>query len=199
MASCDVLISQEITRNCSDSYLKGLEQIGWAFNRSEIDFDKIEFRSENELSALPLVSGAKAYKIYQAGNKPFNGLQTEIAAGDIAATATNTVQLIVLDDSPELSAKFIDPLMNGGELVFVAESKYKGLKNDNAGGPAFKIYGYYQGLTIDSATQDKYSDDSLGGWVISLIEENVPKSALYLNAGSYGATKALLEAALTAA
>lgn len=197
MANCDTQIAQSIERNCEDPYVKGIERIGYAVNRSDIEFGSLEFRSGNELSTLPLKSGAKGYSIYQAGAQPFNGSNTSLEDSTVAFTATHSLSIVILDDSPEVSRNFIDPLMNGGELVVILEKKYKKLQDaDNPGGSAFKVFGLHQGCKLSEGSVDPYSDDTNGGWSITLTETGAPKSAMFLNAGSYEATKALLESLL---
>ena len=67
-------------------------------------------------------------------------------------------------------------------------------KETNPGDSAFQVYGYYQGLKAAEISNDKYSEDTDGGWSISLTETKVPKSALFLYKTSYETTKAAVDA-----
>jgi hypothetical protein len=54
------------------------------------------------------------------------------------------------------------------------------LKNPNAGtnGDAkYQIYGYAQGLKASEMTNEKWSEETDGGWLVTLQEASHPKSA----------------------
>ena len=118
------------------------------------------------------------------------GAVTFKATGTYRNTFTNTVNMVVLANDPDVCNDIIDGLANG-DFVVVLENKAKGLnKTENPGDSAFQVYGYYQGLKAAEIGNDKYSE---GGWNISLQETKVPKSALFLYKTSYDATKTLVE------
>ena len=71
-------------------------------------------------------------------------------------------------------------------------------KSTNPGDAAFQVYGYYQGLTAATIENDKYSEETEGGWAVSLVEKRVPKSALFLFKTSYETTRTAVNT-LTAA
>lgn len=193
--TCDNLIKQAIERNCADPHVPGLELVGWILNRSQIDFANVTFKSgsTNEISALPLVTGAYAYPVYQSGKKPFNGTKKTLNTSDLGGYVTNRVQFIVLENSPEVSANIVDPILDG-EFVFIAENRAKKLKDStNPGGAAFEVFGFWQGLRLAEGSLDPYSDDANGGWSVALEEEKSPKSGMFLNAGTYAATKTLID------
>ena len=104
-----------------------------------------------------------------------------------------------LNNSPEVSANIIDPILDG-EFFFIQENRNKDLKSkSNPGGSAFEIKGFYNGLTLAEGSLDPYSDDANGGWSIALEEEKSPTSGLFLNAGTYAATKALIDTLINGA
>lgn len=187
MASCDSIISMGLARNCANPLVRGFERKGWIINRSDIDFSAIEYASSgnNVITTLPLKSGAKAYTIEQYGQTPYTGSSVAITPGTYGASVTNTINVVVMDASPEVHDKFIDPAMDG-EFVVVLEQKFKGT---NA---AFRVFGFYQGLTMAESTNEFYSDDTMGGFPLSLVETNVPKSALFLWNGDYEDTLSVL-------
>ena len=41
------------------------------------------------------------------------------------------------------------------------------------------MFGYAQALKASAGENDKYSDDTEGGWLITLEEESVPKAAYF--------------------
>ena len=118
---------------------------------------------------------------------------TSSSTGTYRNTFTNTVNMVVLANDPDVCNDIIDGLANG-DFVVVLENKAKGLnKTENPGDSAFQVYGYYQGLKAAEIGNDKYSEETEGGWNISLQETKVPKSALFLYKTSYDATKTLVE------
>ena len=102
--------------------------------------------------------------------------------------------MVVLANDPDVCADVIDGLANG-EFVVILENKAKSLdKEENPGDSAYQIYGYYQGLKAAEFSNDKYSEETEGGWSISLQETKVPKSALFFYKTSYETTKAAVDA-----
>ena len=200
MGKCEYLIAQAITENCDDPLVKGLEKRGIIINRDDVDFGAVEFAADksNVVSALPLLSGKKAFEIYQPGNTPFTGSNSALATGTSRNTFTHQIVMYIPDSGPDVAESIIDPLANGSFLV-ILENKFKKMQGTPAGAAAFEIYGFYQGLVANAATLDKYSDDTNGGWSFTLQEAGSPKSALYLFAETYAATKTVIETLLKGA
>lgn len=191
MGYCDGLIEQGIEPGCDNPIVGGIEANGIIINRKDIDFGKVTFEPDsagppaikgrkNVIQTMPLKSGAKAYPVHVPTNQPFSGTTTTLEAGTNRNTFTNNVGFIILDNSPDVCSKIIDGLATG-EFVVIYENKFKNLnKTTNAGDSAFQIVGYYQGLKASTLENDKYSEDTEGGWNIVLTETKVPKSALFL-------------------
>lgn len=199
--TCDALIKRAIEKNCAEPIVQGAEQLGIIINRSDIDFANVTFveGSPNQIKALPLKTGKKAYPVFQYGKTPFNGLKTTLGVGNLGGYADNEVPFIVPDNGPEVCADIIDPLLDG-EFVMIVENKHKNLKSEtNAGASAFQIYGFWNGLTLKEGTREQYNDDTLSGWSATLEELKCPKSGMFLNAGSYAATKTLVDTLLVVA
>ena len=173
---CDKLISQDIAENCDSPIVKGLESDGIIINRADIDFSKTVFDTthKNIVKTLILKASKQGYKVVQTGNKPFDGAKITMAAGKYRNTFTNEIPIAVLDDGPEVAENIIDGLANG-TFVLVLKNKHKGA----AGNAEYQIYGYYQGLNASAIENDKYSEDTEGGWLVTLQETAAPKSALY--------------------
>lgn len=192
--SCDFLIQSDIKYNCTDPVVKGLRNKGYLYNYDDIDWDKVTKDTTNSciLTNLPLVSGAKGYEIQIPGKTPFTGTTTSMTAGTYRNVFSKTVAVVILDASPEISAKVIDPLANG-KFVVVLENQYQGTNKDNT----FQIFGVEQGLSASAIESDKYSDDTQGGTSVTLIEENAPTFAHYLFTESVSATREMLEASLS--
>lgn len=195
MAVCDEVLKKDIIPSCDDPVVPGFEQEGVIMNRDDIDFATTAFSAtkKNVIETLALKTGKKAYKVVVPGNSPFTGSQVALAAGTYRNTFTNTIAIVVLDNGPDVCADIIDGLANGSYVV-VLENKFKGLQKETTPGDcAFQVYGYYQGLKATAITNDKYSEDTEGGWAATLEEQKAPKSALFLYKTSYDTTKTAIE------
>lgn len=192
MAVCDEILKKDISPSCDDPVVPGYEQEGVIINRDDIDLGTTAFASgkTNIIETLALKSGKKGYKVVVPGNSPFTGSQTALATGTYRNTFTNTIALVVLDNGPDVCSDIIDGLANGTYVV-VLENKFKGLQKDTTPGDcAFQVYGYYQGLRATAITNDKYSEETEGGWAVTLEEQKSPKSGLFLFKTDYETTKA---------
>lgn len=201
MPTCDNLIKREIAKKCDDPIVQGVERLGIIINRADVDFANVTFVSgkTNEISAFPLKTGKKGYPVYQYGKTPFNGLKTTLGVGNLGGYADNEIPFVIPDNSPAVCADIVDPLLDG-EFIMIVENKHKNLKDsDNAGASAFQIFGFWNGLTLKEGTREAYNDDTMSGWSATLEELKCPKSALFLNAGTYAASKALFDSLLVVA
>ena len=195
MAVCDYMIKQGISPSCDDPIVQGVEQRGIIMNRDDIDFSATIFNStrKNVIETIALKSTKKAYEVVVLGSTPFTGTNTALAAGTYRNTFINTVSLVILDNGPDVCENVIDGLANG-EFVVILENKFKGLqKEENPGDPAFQVYGWYQGLRASEMTNEKYSEDTDGGWAVSLQETRAPKSGVFLFKTDYETTAAAVE------
>lgn len=199
MSLCDRSVVADIKMNCNDPLHKGVESIGYLIRRADIDFGSVEFNANNDniIESLPLLVGKKAVRIYQQNNA-FTGTNSTVEVGTYVNGTTHNVVFVVPDQGPDVAHNIIDPLISGEEFVVILENKYKGLQKELPGSAAFQVYGFHQGAIVSAGDADKYSDDTLSGWSITLTESRAPKSEMYLYATSYAATKAMLEAMVTA-
>ena len=191
MGVCDDILKKDISPSFDDPVVQGLEQEGVIMNRADVDFAATLFNStrKNVIETLAMKTGKKAYKVIVPGKTPFTGTTTALATGTYRNSFTNTLALVILANDPDVCADIIDGLANGSYVV-VLENKYKGLqKEENPGDAAFQIFGYYQGLTATTIENNKYSEDTEGGWAVTLEEQKAPRSALFLYKTSYEATK----------
>ena len=195
MAVCDNFIKQGISPSCDDPLVQGVEQRGVIINRDDIDFSAAVFNTtrKNVIETIALKSEKKAYEVVVMVSTPFTGTNTALATGTYRNTFTNTVSIVILDNGPDVCENVIDGLANG-EFVVILENKFKGLqKEENPGDPAFQVYGWYQGLRASEMTNDKYSEDTDGGWAVSLQETRAPKSGVFLFKTDYETTAAAVE------
>lgn len=191
MGVCDDILKKDISPSCDDPVIQGLEQEGVIMNRADVDFAATVFNAtrKNVIETLAMKEKKKAYKVVVPGKTPFTGTTTALATGTYRNSFTNTITLVILANDPDVCADIVDGLANGSYVV-VLENKYKGLqKEENPGDAAFQVFGYYQGLTATTIENNKYSEETEGGWSVTLEEQKVPKSALFLFKTSYEATK----------
>lgn len=174
---CDSLIAMDIAGNCENPIVRGLEADGVIINRSDVDFANCKFdeTAKNILKQLILKSGKKGFAVVQMGNTPFTGAASNMEVGTYRNTWTHEIPIAVLDNGPEVCEKVIDGLANG-TFVLVLRNKHKGAN----GKAEFQVYGYYQGLTCSAGANEKYSEETDGGWLMTLQEQKSPKSALFL-------------------
>lgn len=173
---CQSLISQDIESNCENPLVRGMESDGIIINRQDIDFASTVFDNTNAniIKTLVLKTGKKGYAVQQDGSTPFTGTNIALATGTYRNTFTNQVALVVLNNDPDVAEKVIDGLANG-EFVCILKNKAKG----TGGKGEYQVFGYYQGLRASEITSDKYSEDTDGGWAVTLEETGSPKSAVY--------------------
>lgn len=177
MGLCDSLIKKSITIDCSNPITKGLEANGVIINRQDVDFSAAVFDDtrKNIVKTLALKAGKKGFDVYCPGSTPFTGTKISLEKGTYKSKWTNDVPLVVLDNGPEVCEDIIEGLANG-EYVVILRNKHKGA----TGNGEYQIYGYYQGLRAETIENDKYSEDTDGGWSVALKETGSPKAAMFL-------------------
>lgn len=192
MEKCDFAIAQDLQGSCEKPQVAGLKNTGYIMNYDDIDWDNIS-QTGNIVDTLPLLAGKKAYKAYVPGKTPFTGTKTELATGTYRNKFTKTAPLIILNSGPDVSANIIDQLANG-KFVFIFENKFQGEDGKNT----FEIFGLEQGLTASEGSNDKYSEDTDGGWTVTLVEENAPTSGIFYFKTDPATSRSQLNSMLTA-
>lgn len=173
MSYCDNLLSKAIQPNCENPITRGIEANGYIINRKDLDLST--FSVENGvIKSLKLVTGKKAYAVHVPSNTPFSGTTTTLEAGTHRNSFTHNVGFIILDNGPEVVANVIEPLANG-EFVIIYENKFKG----NAGESAYQVVGLDQGLKASTLENDKWSEDTEGGWNVVMTETKSPRAAVF--------------------
>lgn len=190
---CESIIAADIDFACEDLIVKGLEADGLIINRSDIDFSATTFNSSNPniIESLTLKTGKYAYAVNQMGNTPFTGTQSTLEVGTYRNTWTHDIPIVVLNNGPEVARDIIDGLSNG-TFVVILRNKHKG----QSGEAEYQVYGYTQGLVASEGTNDKYSDDTDGGWIITLQETGARMSAMFFFDTDAATTAAAYEALL---
>ena len=174
---CESLIAKAIDFACDDIIVRGLESDGPIINRSDIDFAATVFDAQNPniIKTLVLKTGKKGYEVNQLGNTPFTGVQSTLEVGTYRNTWTHAIPIVVLSNTPDVAHNIIDGLSNG-TFVVILRNKFKG----STGDAEYQVYGYTQGLVASEGTNDKYSEDTDGGWIITLQETGARMSAMFL-------------------
>ena len=174
---CESLIAKAIDFACDDIIVRGLESDGLIINRSDINFAATVFDDQNPniIKTLVLKTGKKGYEVNQLGNTPFTGVQSTLEVGTYRNTWTHAIPIAVLSNTPEVAHDIIDGLSNG-TFVVILRNKFKG----STGDAEYQVYGYTQGLVASEGTNDKYSEDTDGGWIITLQETGARMSAMFL-------------------
>lgn len=174
---CETLIAQDIAFGCDEMSVRGMEADGVIINREDVDFAScvIDSTNNNIIKQLVLKSGKHGYEVAQLGNTPFTGLVSNLNVGTYRNTWTHDIPLAVLANDPSVCKNIIDALSNGN-FVLVLRNKNKGANGDGE----YQVFGYHQGCRASAGTNDKYSEDTEGGWLITLQEQNAPKSGMFL-------------------
>ena len=183
---CDYAIAQDIAVQCGNPQKTGLKNTGWLLNYDDIDWDNLA-KTGNTVTKIALSKG-RAYLVVVPGKTPFTGTQVALTTGTYLNKFTKTAAIVVLDSGPDVAENVIDQLANG-RFVFIFENKYQGKDNKNT----FEIYGLEQGLVASEMTNEKYSEDTNGGWAVTLVEENAVSSGIFLFNESITATRAALK------
>lgn len=173
---CESLIKSDISFDCDNQSVRGLEPDGKIINRNDIDFSKTVFDDthKNIIKTLVLKSGKKAYDVVQMGSTPFSGVQSTLNVGTYHNTWQHQIPIAVLNNTPEVCDEIIDGLANGS-FVVILRNKAKGTD----GSAEFQVYGYANGLVASAGTNEKYSEDTDGGWLMTLQETAATKSAMF--------------------
>jgi hypothetical protein len=192
---CEFLIKQSIEIDCNDPVIAGIESNGVIINRQDIDFAGVVLNEtrKNVIEILKIKTGKRGYAIYVPGPTPFNNTATTMEKGTNRNTFTNDIGFTILNNDPDVCENIIDALANG-EFVVVYENRFKNInKATTPGDSAFQVAGYYQGLRAETLENNRYSDETEGGWSVLLKETRSPKSGLFLYDTSYSVTKAAVE------
>ncbi len=188
--SCDYRLAADLAANCDVKPVKGIKSHGYIMNYDDIDFGATARSTQNPniVENLILKTGKKAYRMYVPGKSPYTGTKKSLSAGTYRNRFNKDVSIVILDNGPDVSHNIIDQLANG-TFVIVLENKFAGKDGKNT----FEIYGLESGLSATALDDDKYSDDTEGGWLATLQEENAPTSGIYLFNESLTGTRAALE------
>jgi hypothetical protein len=197
MATCDAIISRDITPNCLNPLVRGLEDAAIIINRDDIDFDTCTFdtTNKNQLKTLVLKTGKRGYTAKQLGDS-FSGTGTSMVKGTYKNRFDNTFNLLISDNDPSVKEDIIN--IANGTFVVVVENKHKNLsKATTPGDSTFEIFGFDAGLNAETIESLKYDEETQGGWLISLKETGSGRPPLAFFNTSITTTRTAFNALLT--
>lgn len=201
--ACDFLLQADLVAPCDGLSSAGLKNTGYIVNYDDVDWDNLTRDASNPnivtSFVLKSVNGVAkhAYKVYVPGKTPYTGTNKALSTGTYRNKFTKQVKLVVLSNGAAVSHDIIDQLANG-RFVVILENDFQGATKDNT----FEFYGLELGCAATEMSDDKYSEDTDGGWAVTLEETNAPTSGIfYLKSAGQGesaieATRAALEALL---
>ena len=191
---CEKLISNCIAADCANPMFAGVNAEALIANYSDIASVTYDQTNPSIVTGITMKAGTGSddskcfYSVQQLGNKPFEGSQTEFAEGTYGNRVTHTIQLAVVDNGPAISENVIDKLLNG-KFVVILENDYVHSNGDNK----YQIYGLSKGLKCTGLTREIWGD-SESAWVVTLTEENAPKSGLFFYTSTESATDTAIAA-----
>ncbi len=179
---CSKVITSCIGADCNNPVFAGIEGIGYVFNKSEISSFTYDQTNPNVITEITMATyddngtdvAYTGFQVSQLGKTPFTGTNTAMTEGTIGNVFTETVSFVVPDNSPA-AAMLLDSIANG-KFVFVLNNEYTG--SDGRG--AWQVFGAKKGLVCTEMTREAYSEDTNGGWAVTLTAERTPNSALFL-------------------
>lgn len=179
MKNCELLIYHGIIADCDRRSKKGLGQRLWLIPLEWIDKEntvmdhkvitKLAFSSEAP-------EGKEFYPVEMSGKTPFSGAKKSLVVGTYFNSWTTELPMKILKHDDDVTVGFVDPIIRGGRYVAIVENITRGGENGEA---TFELYGYQSGLQASEAEHDLYSDDTLGGWAVTLKEDESTVSSYY--------------------
>lgn len=196
---CDFKLQAHLAAPCDGMSNSGLKNTAYIMNFDDVDFDNIEYAEGNHnlVTKFSLKSG-QAYQAYVPGSTPYTGTNKSLATGTYRNKFLKHIALVILNNGADVANKIIDPLANGRYVVII-ENTFQGANKDNT----FEFYGLEQGLAATEMSDDKYSEDTDGGWSVALEEANAPTSGIFFlmpetdGKSAVEVTRAAIEALLT--
>lgn len=197
MASCDKLIAADITHDCDNPLVRGLEDNAIIINRADVDFDSCTFdtTNKNQLKTLVLKTGKKGFTVKQL-NDSFSGTGSTMVKGTYKNRFDNLFNFLISDNDPEVKESIIN--IAGGTFLVVIENKHKNLsKATTPGDSTFEVIGFDAGLMAETIESLKYDEETQGGYLISLKETGSGRPPLAFFNTNIATTRAAFNALLT--
>ena len=193
---CEKLIAQCIGADCDKPLFSGVDSEALIANYKEVSYTvETATNTSGNASIVESITMAGAsgsdpacfYTVTQLGKNPFEGSQTELVEGTYGNKFTNTIQLAIPDNSPEVTNNIIDNIANG-RFVVIVKNDY----NDDTKKNKWQVFGLQKGLRCTAMTREFYGDND-SAYIVTLTEENVPKSGLFIYKTDESTTDAMIE------
>lgn len=187
---CEKLLNSCISADCANPLFAGVDAEALIANFNDIasvTYDNTNASIINGITMKTDTSGDQQtsrcfYSVQQLGNQPYSGSLTEFVEGTYGNRVNHTIQLAVVDNGPEITENIIDKLLNG-KFVVILKNDYKHTNGDNK----YSVYGISKGLKCTGLTRELYGDNE-SAWIVTLQEQNAPKSGLFFYTESETAT-----------
>lgn len=181
MALCDILIDADITSQCDNPFFGGYKNIGYIANLDDIDSWS---HTNGVIDEFIMKEGKKLFKIQSVGTQPTPTSQIFVK-GNYYNKWNNSVNLALLDHSPEAIENIIKPMASGARfVVFLEHRKMIMTTGDDEirSGETFEVFGLTKGLQLqDGASREEYNEDLDGGWNLPLEELGAPVPSYFTN------------------
>lgn len=193
---CTGLLTADITFDCANAPIGGIEQNIVLINKDDIDTTATTYDESNRLlvTNLQLKSGKVGYKltgVKQANGKAWELVKKENAPDKFKHTFSGVIFNPSLDNKSQA-----DSLSQGAKYVVVVEQLWKGAGNADA----FEILGLKSGLEISTMTNSSKENDNMIVFELASVdgfeEPTMPKTLLETD---YATTKTVFDAAFVEA
>lgn len=184
MNKCEKLIAGCIAADCVNPVFTGMDSLAYIFNKKDITFGDPTTADPNVFTSITMRTYTPeggtdpvttvGYTIDQLGKQPYTGTNTAMVEGNVSNKFTETLNFVVPDNSPA-AAMLLDNIANG-KFVVIVKNEYKG----SDGRAEFQVYGGKKGLVATAMEREAYSEDTDGGWAVTLTAENTPNSAMFI-------------------
>lgn len=193
---CTGLLTADITFDCANTPIGGIEQNIVLINKDDIDTIATTHDESNRLlvTNLQLKAGKIGYKL--TGVKQANGKAWELVKKENAPDKfKHTFSGVIFNPSLANKAQ-ADSLSQGAKYVVVVEQVWKGAGNADA----FEILGLKSGLEISTMTNNSKENDNMIVFELTSVdgfeEPTMPKTLLETD---YDTTKTVFDAAFVEA
>jgi len=153
---CTGALTANITYDCANAPVGGIEQNVKLINQADIDYAATTFSSTNPalITSLVLKAGAQAYTL--TGVKQTNGKSWELVKKDNAPDKfMHTFSGVILNPSAANKLQ-ASALAQGSRYIAVVEQKWKGANSADA----FEVLGIRAGLEIATMTNNSAENDN---------------------------------------
>lgn len=193
---CEKTLSACIAADCENPLFAGVDAEALIFNFNQIDGFTYDTTNGNIIKAITMKTYKDggddvaycAYTCQQLGNQPYDGSQVEMAEGTYGNKFTNTIQLAILDNSPEICHDVIDNFANG-KFVVMLKNDYQKADGSNK----YQLYGTAKGMKATAITRELWGDNE-SAYIVTLTETGNPKSGVFFYSTDEATTDAAVEA-----